>query len=192
MPPDTLLQEVIEGLQRGTQQGVRSAQLALLTQGPLVCSEALLKELDKPKDVLGGELALLGMELLKFLRSLVLHEGQGLDPQMPITVYAPVTFTVALDPNGLSPFCFAQCHSTHDLVVQQLIILILMVGLPNIRACAAPDCPGPHLFVKTYRREYCSVRCQKRTLTRKARHAEREQAARVAARQQQRKAQRRG
>ena len=62
--------------------------------------------------------------------------------------------------------CFAEAADTRDLVVLQLVLLLHTVGLHNIRFCAAPDCPGPHLFVKSYRREFCSVRCQKRTLAR--------------------------
>ena len=58
-----------------------------------------------------------------------------------------------------------------DLIVLQLALLD-RVGLGQLRACVAPDCS--RLFVKTYRREFCSLRCQQRTLKRRAREAARE------------------
>jgi CGNR zinc finger len=38
--------------------------------------------------------------------------------------------------------------------------VIDLVGWRNIRICGAPGCS--HFFVKTYRREFCSLRCQQR------------------------------
>src|SRR5688500_49264 len=98
--PDKLLQSVIEGLERGTRAGVREAQLSLLSQGPLMCSEALLRELNQSND---DELALLGGELLAFLRTLVGRDGA----LATITVYSSITFTAALHPGKRSAACFA-------------------------------------------------------------------------------------
>jgi hypothetical protein len=66
--------------------------------------------------------------------------------------------------------------------VLQLVMLLDRVGLSAVRRCGAADCR--RLFVKTYRREFCSERCQKRAHKRKVRQEERERAARVQARRQ--------
>ena len=187
-PPDTLLQTVISDLERGTPKGNREGVRALLVRGPLIFPEAIADELVH-QPATDDALARLSGEMLAFLRGLVQAEGRVSGTE--ITVQQPVTFAGRLADGDVT--CLAAGRDMHDLAVQQLIVLIHTVGLHGIRLCAAPDCPGPRLFVKTYRREYCSVRCQKRTQTRELRRKERDKAAILAARQQrQRKAQRRG
>lgn len=61
-----------------------------------------------------------------------------------------------------------------------LMLLLHLVGLQNFWACSAPDCP--RIFVKRWRREYCSARCQRRTFKRQEREGARVQRARRAGR----------
>lgn len=61
-----------------------------------------------------------------------------------------------------------------DVVVLQFWETVAVVGLRNIRKCDARDCQ--QLFIKTYRRTFCSERCQKRANKRIQRALERQEA----------------
>ena len=67
----------------------------------------------------------------------------------------------------------------------QTVLLLHEVGLANVLECAAPDCQ--RLLVKVYRREFCSVQCQKRINARKQRQTAPEQKERLARRRRQRR-----
>lgn len=50
--------------------------------------------------------------------------------------------------------------SPRDVLLYQIHTFLDAVGEERLRVCPAPDCD--RLFVKVGRREYCSVRCQRR------------------------------
>lgn len=153
------LAQVIQGLEQGTTKGARSAVLALLSGGPLFCSDALLNEITEDGRPLGNdELALIGAELTAFLRAVVREQAQGRFSGA-LSVYRPVTFAANLA--GTEVAC-AVDGPTRELAVLQLIMLLERVEMKSVRVC--PGCP--RLFVKTYRRKFCSVRCQKRIYAR--------------------------
>lgn len=175
---EALLQEVIAGLEDDYRPKYRGAVLALLSQGPFLCGDALLKEIQQPATEACDEGflymdSLVRAELLAFLRNLVRREGFteriGLCRAVNFSAHL-VGGHVEIAPDG----------DMRDLAVLQFVLLLDRVGLRNIRKCAAEDCD--HLYVKTYRRRFHSVRCQKRILARKRRqeeHEEQEQKARA-------------
>ena len=72
-----------------------------------------------------------------------------------------------------------------ELLLLQLLMLLEQVGLGNVRACDAADCQ--RIFVKTYRRTFCSLKCQRRAIKRRLRQAAREQLEKQQARTRQRR-----
>ena len=120
-------------------------------------------------------------ELLAYVRGIV-HQHRA-DPQTlsPAIGFAGVvSFAAWMTPDGrVHPYATG---SVRDLAVLQFERLLDLVGLQNVQACGADACP--HLFVKTYRREFCSERCQKRMYKRRQREAARAQEARRRARRQ--------
>lgn len=162
--PETLLQRVIAGLEDDRRPKQRAAVLALLGEGPLRCEDMLRREIEQSDP----DLMTWRAELIQFLRTLV--RVQGLDSTQPqIGTYGHFTFTghhagghVVVDASG---------RDVRDLVVLQFVLLVHAVGLSNVRRCG--DCP--RLFVKTYRREFCSARCQQRDYKRRQRQKQREQ-----------------
>lgn len=164
--PEVLLQRVIKGLEEDNPSADRKAVLALLSQGPLLCSDAVRRELERPDP----ELVDWRAQLIQFLRTLV--RLQGLEStQAQIGTLGYMTFTGRLA-GGRVTF-EAGGKYVRDFVVLQLVLLLQTVGLRNVRKCASTDCK--HLFVKTYRREFCSVRCQARDYKRKIRLRQREE-----------------
>jgi CGNR zinc finger protein len=129
----------------------------LMSQGPLMCGEALLREVNHRS----FDLSLVRAELLAFLRTIVREQGQGRF-SAPISLLRPVAFS------GIAAGARVACEvdgKTRDVVIVQLVLLLHTIGLGSVRVCSAGDCQ--RLFVKTYRREFCSARCQKRVNTRK-------------------------
>ena len=194
--PETLLTTVIRALERGDYQSGREAVLSLLAHGPLLAFETLIKELNREPPFPSKEVSRTVDELLAFLRSIVGTQGQR--HSHGISLNEPVTFTATTSAvagrfraTRVSSFQIrhhvvcAASGSTRDLVVLQFVLLIRMVGLGNVQVCAAPECP--RLFVKTYRREFCSVTCQKRVQKRKLRQQERERLERLARKRERRK-----
>jgi hypothetical protein len=172
MPPEDLLQETIAQLENDeAPRGHRAALQALLSAGPLLCSDALLSTLQE-RDV--EPWVEIRAELLAFLRSIVRQKGQGrFSPT--VSLYQHVNFSAIASDDAQLVACAAE-GSVRDLVVLQLVLLLHEVGLGQVRICEAPDCD--RLFVKAYRREFCSTRCQKRTHTAAARAKVRQRAAR--------------
>jgi hypothetical protein len=162
-----------ERAQRDVLFAYRGALLDVLAYGPLFCEDALLRATDDEKsfDVLN-----LRARFLQLLRSAV-RLGEIGRPSTDISLYRHVTFKAQLV-DGLAHIT-ADAGQVDDLIVLQLILLLQTVGLKNVRLCSAPDCPHPdrpsrRLYVKTYRREFCSVQCQKRVYARAKRQQDRE------------------
>jgi|SRR5262245_28965042 len=174
-PPETVLRRVIEGLEHEDEAKHRAAVLTLLADGPLNCAETLRQERVHPTTVAFEEgvvraADLVRAELLALLRNVVRHRdssyGQGITIDGPTRLFAhAVGDSVRIVPEG----------TMRDLVILQLVLLLHTVGLRNVRKCEAADCE--RLYVKTYRRQYCSARCQKRTHMRAWRHDEQERQA---------------
>jgi hypothetical protein len=164
--PEQLLQRVVLRLEDEGERGHREALQALLAEGPLLCSDALLTTLQK-RDV--APWAEIRVEVLAFLRTLI-REAQYGRPSSELGIYGSVTFTGL---GGSGRTVRAAEGSVRDLLVLQLVMLLHEVGIGQVRTCAAFDCQ--RLFVKTYRRNFCSTRCQKRTHTAAMRRAQLEE-----------------
>jgi hypothetical protein len=176
-PPETLLQLVITDLEDDRPSRHRGAVLALLSEGPLLCPATLLKELEQPAEeqfdvgVVRGD-ALVRAELLAFLRQTVRNEDTGA-VGYGISINSPMTFSASAA--GRRVTCAAE-SKMRDVVVLQMLLLLDRVGLSNVHICGAAEPGGcQHLFVKTYRREFCSTKCQQRHYKREIRQQKRDE-----------------
>lgn len=174
-PPEALLQRVITGLESDDYAIHRRALLLLLAEGPLQCRETLQQEEDKPEmqqwDV--GPVAVVSitrLELVAFLRSLLRQEGRGVFGDA-IAIDRSVQLRASAAGHRVT---WAVSGAVRDVAILQLWALLERVGVRNLRLCSAPDCQ--RLFVRTYRRVFCSVRCQQRINKKKLRREKREQA----------------
>jgi CGNR zinc finger len=159
-------------------RGYHAALLDVLSMGPVLCIDAWLRESAHQNGTLTpDETLLLRAELLQLFRSAVRQRESGqssstiwLQPQM-------IGLTVRVVEGGRVNLAL-DAPVARELVLLQVMMLLQEVGLVNVRQCAAPGCG--RLFVKTYRREFCSVQCQKRINARKQRHQAREKRERQA------------
>ena len=188
-PPEVVLRRVIEGLEQEHLAKQRAAIELLLTDGPLRATDTLQRERDQPATfpVDTGvmlEVDLVRAELLAVLRGIVRYQdstyaGHGITLHGPLRLFPHASGEeVRFLPDAAS--------ALRDIVIFQLVLLLHIVGLRNIRKCDAPDCE--RLYVKTYRRLYCSPRCQKRV---KMREYRREDKTREAQKRQARERRRR-
>lgn len=155
-------------LLRSYQKGL----LDLLSMGPLSCVETWLRETAHPDGSLTPEETLLiRAELLALIRNTVRGQSSRIS-----TSQSQLVFSVRLtDTGGVT---IAADGTTRDLIIVQCVMLLQQVGLANVRLCLAPNCG--RVFAKTYRREFCSVQCQKRVNARKQRQQARERRERQA------------
>lgn len=124
----------------------------LVLGGPLHVNETYRAALKTPDPEVSGWRA----ELVQFLRTLVRTAGRT--SWSELVTHHGFKFSGALIDGRV--FCTVDSRSIRDLAILHLMLRLQEVGLRNVRFCKAPDCR--HLFVKTYRREYCSKRCQLR------------------------------
>jgi hypothetical protein len=164
--PETVLRRVIVGLEDERPERNREAILTLLRDGPLLCDHALRHETQQPNEEMSTTWR---AELLAFLRGLVRLEG--LQSMQGIGTYGSLNFDGRLAGGHVT--LEAAGKDVRDLVVLQLVLLLHAVGLRQVRRCGSGDCQ--HLFVKTYRRKFCSARCQTRWAKRRKREDIREQ-----------------
>jgi hypothetical protein len=155
----------------------RDAVRTLLVSGPLFCNDAFRRELEQPDP----QVSLYRAEFIKLLRDVVRardtgHLGLGIFLHSGIT-FSPFTLKgrVVLAADG----------PLRELALLQLLLLLDQVGLGTVRPCEAGDCR--RIFVKTYRREFCSLKCQRRAIKRRLRQAAREQSEKQQARARQRR-----
>ena len=168
--PDVTLRRVIEALERNLP---RDAVLMLLEQGPWDCRTTLNEERQHPaiEHWDAGDVpatAIVGPELLAFLRSLVRLRGTT-SSGYGIWVDGFKLLATA-EGDHRARVCLAPQGAMRTAAILQFGLLLEAVGIANVQPCSAPDCP--RLYVKTYRREFCSVRCQKRTYMRQKRAKE--------------------
>jgi hypothetical protein len=158
-----------------------AALVDLLAHGPLLCEEALAREREVGEPISLGEVGVVRAELLQLLGSAKRMESIGRS-STPIFTNRPIAFTVRLvDGRAV----IAAAGETRSLIILQTVLLLQEVGLANVQKCSAPDCR--RLFVKVYRREFCSVQCQKRIYTRTKRRLDRERKEYLARRRRQRR-----
>lgn len=175
-----------------------AALVDLLAHGPLICEEALAREhevMARARSLIQGirpgpelsmtDTSILRAELLQLLGSTVRGASYGAASSaiwLISSQRAPIGFTARLvDGRAV----IAATGDTRSLVVLQTLLLLQEVGLPNVQKCSAPDCR--RLFVKVYRREFCSAQCQKRIYTRTKRRLDRERKEYLARRRRQRR-----
>ncbi len=150
-----LLRRAIPALEGDDPRGHQRAVLSLLLHGPLHVDPAVLTR--PARDTISEVRA----ELLAFLRGIV----RG-GPPAEIGTYRSITFAA----HGATGPIDCEARGQHrDLVILQVVTLLHVVGLDTVRICKA----CPRMFVRTYRREFCSARCQKRAYMRQRRANER-------------------
>ena len=169
--PEALLRAVIEDLQSDTPKRYESAIRALVSNapfhGPLHCV-ALRPDRALESDEEGGPL-LIRAELWAFVREVVrLHDGRA-------DVFGNgiwLNDAVRLFGNTAGVHVGFGIEGTRrNVAILQLAFLMERVGMSNVRLCPAGGCQ--HVFVKTYRRRFCSIQCQKRDYMRKVRATDR-------------------
>lgn len=149
----------------------------LLAHGPLDCTDVVARERPTGLGLQPGDVSVVRAELMQFLESTVRGSAST-----PIALDGTMSFTARImDGRAV----VAADGPIRDLIVLQLVMLVQEVGLSNVHACSAPDCR--RIYVKVYRREFCSVQCQKRINTRKQRQAAKEQRERAARRRRERR-----
>jgi CGNR zinc finger len=160
--PDAGLAHVIERLEK-EEARENSLGLSLLAlAGPLYLDGAY-RVIQSLSD---DDIRRIRGELLTFLRGIVRAASKN-SFASPMHVTGDVS--VGLEPSGKAVSLVR--GQLRDQLLMQLIVKLHQVGLRSVRGCGAPDCS--RLFVKRYRREYCSARCQKRINTRTNRQRER-------------------
>jgi hypothetical protein len=169
--PEATLRAVLASLETSDELNHPShhqAIRALVLEGPYV-TKATMRDAARTPHPLAS---LWRAELVAFLRTLVQtagHTSYGV-----LGLHSPPAYSAALIDGRV--VLTIDTLSLRDVAILQLQLLLHEVGLRHVRFCVAPDCQ--HLFVKTYRREYCSSRCQQRHNKQRLRAAERERHAR--------------
>ena len=193
--PEALLRAVITTLEQDRPRRRPAAP----AHRPL-CPETLQRKRDAPAvqewdDGPQSLAALCGSSLLAFLREAVqLRSGlsalralradlaAGREQAVsPIPVRGLVTFRALVTERGAVRLVAE--GNVEGVAVLQLVQLLEAVGIANVRQCQASPCL--RLYVKTYRRQYCSPRCQKRAQMRQFRQRARDQQQRDRDQQQQ-------
>lgn len=156
--PEVALQRVIRGLEDAPNDDAFSKRHLqpirdLVLGGPLLVNDQFQQALKQPQP----EAGLWRAEFLQFVRTLVRTADQTWQGHPLVTDGRFKFSTVAV---GDRVYCHVDSQSIRDVALLHLMLRLQDVGLRNIRQCAAPECQ--RLFVKTYRREFCSLRCQQR------------------------------
>jgi len=175
--PDVTLRRVIEALERDRP---RDAVLTVLEHGPLDCRATLDQERQHPATIDWDDgphpaTSMIGGELLAYLREVVRLQGTGLSGSGMWIDGFKLHGTAVGDRVRQSPQPidrgFGAAGALGTVAKLQFAMLLQAVGIANVRVCSADDCPA--LYVKRYRRNFCSATCQKRTYMRQRRREER-------------------
>lgn len=156
--PEVALQRVIRGLEDAPNDDAFSTRHLqpirdLVLGGPLIVNDRWHQALKEPQPMA----ALWRAEFLQFLRTLVRtadHSWIGYS----LLTEGGFKFTSAVVGDRVR--CDVDSQSIRDVALLHLILRLHDVGLRNVRQCARPDCQ--RLFIKSYRREFCSIQCQQR------------------------------
>jgi hypothetical protein len=172
--PEVVLQRLIPALEREPLDlaVARRTLRGLLAQGPIRFADEVLQQFDEwAADAL--EVGIVYRELLQFLRGAVRLRDLGERGPRPRIEIATVTLSLTLERGRLVPAGEAQTSSIRSAIVLQLWELVRVVGVNHLRKCTATDCA--RLFVKLYRRKFCSATCERRTNKRALRARARDQ-----------------
>ncbi len=163
--PPQILNEAITLLGQPDTRSHRLALWNVLTHGPFYCSPATLTAVTKGP---AGPVDQIAAVLLGYARKAV---------RADVTQLAPIELTgVQLSTVSVTGEAFSMTEGPLlGVAALSFVTLMHMVGLPDIRRCAASDCD--HLFVKIHKRKFCSERCEKRINKRRKREEERKAAA---------------
>jgi hypothetical protein len=176
LPVDVTLRRVIEALERDRP---RDAVLLLLEHGPWDCRATLDQERQHPATIEWDDgphpaTATIGGELLAWLREQVHLQGTGLSGSGMFVPEFKLHGTAAEGRVRLAPQPidrgFGAAGALRLAAILQFALLLEAVGIANVRVCSAVECPA--LYVKRYRRNFCSATCQKRTYMRQRRRDE--------------------
>lgn len=163
--PPQVLNTVITLLERPDTRSHRLALWNVLTHGPFYCSPAILAAVAKGPAPPVDRIA---TELLAHVRRAVRSDITKLT-RLKLTGVQVETFRAEAE---AASFVYGPLPGIAAL---GFVTLLHVVGLPDIRPCAASDCE--HLFVKIHKRKFCSERCEKRVSKRRTREGERQAAA---------------
>lgn len=181
--PEKVLNEVIAGLEMGGNQRVQALQ-DLFEWGPLFASQPTGQSVYGANGWIDDHADTVGSELLGFIRAVTRNTDVPATVPGALHVDGDLAFGASRREDGTINISVSGRH-LRDILVQQLVTLLRLVGLKHVRSCAAPDCE--RIYVKTDKREYCSPQCQKRVWARTRRANERhKQEQRARRRRQQR------
>lgn len=166
----TLLGRVVRGLESLSPRVQYKAIFDLLMSGPFVVPVMVPQAFRALADTETTERA----ELLAFLRNLVRwRDVEGYHAQ--IGTYGAVTYAAKLVNGAWVPRVDGE---PRDVLVIQFIALLHAAGFDSVQLCTAPPAPGGtsrdicgRLYVKAYRRKFCSRTCQARDEKRRNRPA---------------------
>ena len=162
---EALLNSLIHTIEGENDRHVAAVLVSLLTHGPALC------EPHGPLVVRGPAIyektSVLQAKLRAFLRSIVGGRAEGESAYAGIGISGAIEFSVKLAEDRRAGVRIRARGAPEDLVKLQVLLLLHIVGLRHIRQCAAAACP--RIFVKQYRREFCSKTCQNRTYMRRQR-----------------------
>ncbi len=145
-----LLQRLIDGIESERPQHHRAAIVALVTEGPLFVHQDAIEALPTwSVEAFGMARA----EAMQFLRTIVRQRASAVPAQMGTS--DPMHFSAMAVGDRVA--CEVEGF-LEDVVKLQLVVLLTKVGLSSVKTCPGPDCR--RIFVKTYRREFCSPQCQ--------------------------------
>lgn len=175
--PEAILISILHWLQ---DDRPRDAVLLLLEHGLLDTRAVAEREKMTPSlDAVGFPATeITGPELLAFLQTAVRLRGvRGDGPGGLATSSALATLPGAqivhrVATNARGEVTHQVDAPTREAAILQWVALLSLVGLRHVRPCGAPDCSK--LFLKMFRREFCSIQCQKRTKKRAERVAARD------------------
>lgn len=145
----------------------------LLADGPLDCGDVVAQERPTGLGLQPGVVSVLRAELMQFLESTV---RRSTSTPIALDGSPTIAFTARLVDGRAT---VAATGPIRALILLQLVMLVKEVGLANVHACKA-NCG--RIFVKVYRRAFCSVQCQKRFNAREQRRNAKERRARLAER----------
>jgi hypothetical protein len=149
----------------------------LLLNGPLDTTTAYEREMGAERLTLENLTELIAA-LRQFVRTVVRSRREPF-AYSPIGLYGPLTFRALV--NADETIRVGVEGTIRELVILQLVFLLHEVGLSQVRMCTAPQCD--RIFVRSYRQEFCSLACQKRTNKARLRQVKREREEQRARRQ---------
>jgi hypothetical protein len=161
---ETLLTKVVSLIESDNDRDIRQVVSALVLEGPLMVEITAADLSVLPIDAFLTPRA----EALQFLRTIVRLNNVS---RAQMGTHKHFNFTA--EARGDVVMC-SLAGELSDVTKLQLVVLLRMLGLPKVRRCQRAGCLK--IFVKRYRREYCSRQCQNRVFMAEKRRSNRERA----------------